>query len=92
MEKSETWISETFKSVQNQKLQEPNSDLYFKIEQRIQGGETKVFIMPIWKVAVASIVVILANAFAVKKLIFTQKSMNIVEYQLGTNHNFYANK
>jgi hypothetical protein len=92
MEDSNNWIDEAFKSVQHQQQPMLNADLFSKIEQRINKEDTKVFLMPIWKVAVAAAVILAINLVALKGVSYTDQNIEATEYQLGTNYNFYANE
>ncbi|MDP5091995.1 MAG: hypothetical protein NWQ17_01710 [Polaribacter sp.] len=92
MEDSNNWIDEAFKSVQHQKQPILNADIFSKIEQRINKEGTKVILMPIWKVAVAAAVIIFINLLTFKNISNTKQKMEVTEYQLGTNYNFYANE
>ena len=86
------WIDEAFKSVQHQQQQMLNADLFSKIEQRINKEGTKVFLMPIWKIAVAAAVILIINLVALKDVSYNKPNRIVTEYQLGTNYNFYANE
>ncbi|WP_445748527.1 hypothetical protein [Polaribacter sp.] len=92
MEDSNNWIDEAFRSVQHQKQPRLNADLFLKIEQRINNESTKVLLMPIWKVAVASAVILAINLVILKDVIHIKQNRVVKEYQLGTNYNFYANE
>ena len=92
MEDSNNWIKEAFKSVQHQQQPRLNADLFSKIEQRINKEDTKVFLMPIWKVAVAAAVILIINLLALKDVSYNKQTRIVTEYQLGTNYNFYANE
>jgi hypothetical protein len=92
MEDSNNWIKEAFKSVQHQQQPRLNADLFSKIEQRINKEGSKVFLMPIWKVAVAAAVILVINLVAFKDVSYTDQNMDSTEYQLGTNYNLYANE
>lgn len=92
MENSNDWIDEAFKSVQHQKQPMLNANLFSKIEQRINKEGAKVFLMPIWKVAVAAAVILFINLLAFKDASYTEQNIVATEYQLRTNYNFYANE
>ena len=92
MEDSNNWIDEAFKSVQHQKQPMLNADLFSKIEQRINKEGSMVFLMPIWKVAVAAAVILIINLRALKDVSYNKQTRIVTEYQLGTNYNFYANE
>ena len=92
MEDSNNWIKEAFKSVQHQQQPRLNAYLFSKIEQRINKEGSKVFLMPIWKVAVAAAVILIINLLALKDVSYNKQTRIVTEYQLGTNYNFYANE
>ena len=92
MEDSNNWIKEAFKSVQHQQQPMLNADLFSKIEQRINKEGSKVFLMPIWKAAVAAAVILIINLLALKDVSYNKQTRIVTEYQLGTNYNFYANE
>jgi hypothetical protein len=92
MENSNNWIKEAFKSVQHQQQPRLNADLFSKIEQRINKEGSKVFLMPIWKVAVAAAVILIINLLALKDVSYNKQTRIVTEYQLGINYNFYANE
>ena len=92
MEDSNNWIKEAFKSVQHQKQPTVNAAIFSKIEQRINKEDTKLILMPIWKVAVAASVILIINIVAFNDVRYINQNMETTEYQLGTNYNFYANE
>ncbi len=82
-EKREQWIDEVFQSMEGSRRAQPKPDLLARIEQRIDGEETRILPISLRRIAaVAAILLLMLNGFAISQ--FSQSSATMAEEPAGS--------
>ncbi len=86
-EDSEKWVEEILTSMQGSKKAYPSSDLFVKIERRIDNKEGKVLFSSFNVTAIAATaILVLFNIIAIQQ--YKMKNESSANYSVMANHNY----